>query len=1178
LFGLFAFGATCSDAVQVGGALGNVHRNAPSVIVNFFSIFSVLALFVVTTSLAGPLLRDFELRTDELFFSSPMRPHAYLAGRLAAGICAASVIFVVTGLGMLLGAAMPWVDPARLGAFSLTPYAWSFAVILLPNLCFTGAVLSLLAVTTRRLLSVYVGVAGLFALWLGTGIAMRDLRHDTWTGLLDPFAARTLALSTRYWSANDRNTLLPPLDGALLWNRCLWLGLSLVIFGLTFHLFRPERMRITRKATAPKRPIAAEPTQAPRAAPSSSVRNAPVGASPQRATQWLHQFYFDAKGVLFSIPFGVLLCFGLLNLGANAFLLDTMYGTPLLPVTSHMLNAIQGAYVFLLVLIVGFYGGELVYRERTVGIASVTDSMPVPDWLYFTAKAAALVLVVAAFMLFGVLACSVVQLVRGYTHLELGLYLQGSLFIAWPFMLLGIAALFIQVLSNNRFLGYLLFIALMVQQLAFQPLHLEHNLYNYAGLPQLPYSDMNGYGHFLTGWLWYALYWGLFASLLCTFGVLLWVRGQPARWRDRIRSALSRLGRTPRLILCAQLIGWAAVGGYVFYNTNIVNAYLPEDRQLDRRAHYEKTYRSLRDVAQPELIDVRTHVDIFPEQRRVRISGQHTFVNRSDEALRDLHLFVSPVAEIQSLNLPGATLVGEDKDVGYRRYQLGSPLPPGARLELAYELQRAERGFTNDGMPQRGRSILPSTLNENGTFFDSVDLLPHFGYDESRQIVDRAERRRRGLGEVPRAKKLEDTTGYAHTHIAPDADWIQFHTVVSTSHDQIALAPGYLQRTWQDGGRRYFEYHMDRPILGYFCYLSGRWQVKRAHWHDVDLEVYYDAKHPYNVERMIQATRSALDYFSANFSPYQFRQVRILEFPGYATFAQSFANTIPYSEALGFIADIRKPEDIDYIYYVTAHEVAHQWWAHQVIGASVQGQTMLMESLAQYSALMVMEKRYGRPHMRKFLRYELDRYLRERGGELLEELPLMRVENQPYIHYQKGSLVFYRLREEIGEEALNRALRRFVADKAFQQAPFTTSGELLGYLRAETPPDKQPLLEELFTRIVFYDNRVTKLHAARRPDGKYAIAMEVFSEKREADGLGREHLLPVDDWMDIGVFARDQRSSDADERVLYLERHRINAQHTRLDLVVDAAPTEVGIDPYNKLLDRAADDNRMGFK
>ena len=126
-------------------------------------------------------------------------------------------------------------------------------------------------------------------------------------------------------------------------------------------------------------------------------------------------------------------------------------------------------------------------------------------------------------------------------------------------------------------------------------------------------------------------------------------------------------------------------------------------------------------------------------------------------------------------------------------------------------------------------------------------------------------------------------------------------------------------------------------MLNFFSYLSARYTVRRETYKGVDIAVYYNAAHDWNIARMIQGAKDSLDYYDANYTPYQFKQLRIVEFPNYASFAQSFANTIPYSESLGFIADLRDQHKIDYVYYVTAHEVAHQWWAHRVIGANMQG-------------------------------------------------------------------------------------------------------------------------------------------------------------------------------------------------------------------------------------------------
>lgn len=1173
LFGLLAFAAMVSDEIQIGGAIGNVHRNAPSVILNFLAIFSVLGMLGAILVVAQPLLRDADLRADELFFSKPVRKGSYLWGRALGGAAAMLGIYAVVALAMIGGSFWPGLDPERVGPFMLGPYAWAFGVLVIPNLIFVGAFLCLLAVTTRRLLVVFLGAMALLVAFQVAGALVSDLQYDTIARLIDPFGGRATTRAMRYWSATERNALVPDVSGLLLLNRVIWLGVSAVMLMAAHLLFRTQRPG-SRKRTARR----ASEQNAIAASPALLVVPVPVagrafdGAAAFR--QFLHQLRFDAAAVLKSLPFLILLGLGLVNLVNTARLSNRLFGTEVHPVTALMLDAMQGSYQFLLVLIVAYYAGEVIWRERDARIAEATDATPVPGWVPLLAKTGALFAVIFAFMAIGVLASMVYQLALGHTSLEPGLYLRAMLIDSMLFVLMGIGAVFLQVMTNQKFIGYALFIVVFLLQTILAALHFEHNLYNFAGAPTLIYSDMNGYGHLLTPWGWFQAYWSVFAAMLLVIATAFWVRGAAPSWRGRCSQAMRSLRGGQGALLGALAVAFVAIGCWIFYNTNIVNEYVPSDVFLDRQARFEKEYRKYKDLPQPRITDVYADVDIYPAQRRVVIAGRYQLVNRTAGPIRDLHLTLLPGAELHIKSMAPAKLVLDDREVGYRIYQLQQPLPPGGTMELRFEVERGEQGFTNTGMPpSSGAGDLRSQLNYNGTFFNNGDLFPHLGYNEGGQIIDRNERRKRGLGDVPRAAKLEDESARGSMGF-PDADWINFETVVSTSADQIALAPGYLQREWTREGRRYFHYKMDRPMLPFFCYLSARWQVRRGEWHGLPIEIYYDAKHPYNVDRMIEATRKSLDYFTANFSPYQHRQVRILEFPRYARFAQSFANTIPFSESIGFVADLQDPEDIDYVFYVTAHEVAHQWWAHQVIGADVQGSTMIVESLAQYSALMVMEKQYGPEHMRRFLKYELDRYLSGRGGELIEELPLMRVENQQYIHYSKGSLVFYRLREEIGEENLNRALAAFIRDKAFQQPPYTTTLEMLDYIRAQTPPEKQQLVTELFAKIVLYDTKVVAATTTQRADGRFDVHIEYEAGKTEADGLGKEAPLALDDWMQVGVFARKAGDGEHTERPLYLQPQHITQGKGTIDVVVDAAPFEVGLDPYNKLIDRNPDDNR----
>ncbi|WP_232207549.1 M1 family aminopeptidase [Pseudoxanthomonas sp. J35] len=259
---------------------------------------------------------------------------------------------------------------------------------------------------------------------------------------------------------------------------------------------------------------------------------------------------------------------------------------------------------------------------------------------------------------------------------------------------------------------------------------------------------------------------------------------------------------------------------------------------------------------------------------------------------------------------------------------------------------------------------------------------------------------------------------------------------------------------------------------------------------------------------------------------------------------------------------------------MTAHEAAHQWWAHQGVGANVQGATMLSESLAQCSVLMVMEQEYGPRQMRRFLKYELDSYLSSRAAERVQELPLALNENQQAIHYRKGSVVFYALRDAIGEEKLNAVLAEFLQQWAFKGPPYPTTRDFLDLLYARTDAQHHPFIRDLFERIVFWNHRVTTAEVRKRDDGRYAVTLKVHAEKVSTDGKGKETEEPVDVLVDIGVFARPPGGKEADEKVLYLSKHRINQAETTLELVVDELPYEAGIDPYNKLIDRDSGDNR----
>ncbi len=324
---------------------------------------------------------------------------------------------------------------------------------------------------------------------------------------------------------------------------------------------------------------------------------------------------------------------------------------------------------------------------------------------------------------------------------------------------------------------------------------------------------------------------------------------------------------------------------------------------------------------------------------------------------------------------------------------------------------------------------------------------------------------------------------------------------------------------------------------------------------------------------MVRGVKTSLDYYTRNFSPYQHKVVRIVEFPRYALYAQSFPNTIPYSEGVGFIAkvDDKNPKDVDYPFYVTAHEVAHQWWAHQIVGGNTRGSTVLSETLAEYSALMVMKKTVGPDKMRRFLRYDLERYLLGRTFENKKELPLAQNENQDYIHYRKGALAMYLLQDLVGEDQVNAVLHDLLAKYAYQGAPYPSVTALVDALRRVTPADKAYLIDDLFEAIVLYENRATSAAGRKRADGKYEVTLVASAAKVHAGELGEEKDAPLKDYIDFGV-------DDKDGKPLVRERRLVTNKEVTVLFVVNGRPAKAGIDPDNKLIDRKPDDNMISVE
>ncbi|RUO26477.1 hypothetical protein CWE09_07150 [Aliidiomarina minuta] len=1173
LFFLLAFLAMTIDNVQIAIGGPNVMQNGPWFLAIAMVVFSIFGMFVVANFVGNTATRDVSCRMDGIILATPVPRGAYLWGRMTGAYLITMLVFCAIPLGLLLGSLMPWVDAERFGPTVIAYYLWPLVVLVAPTLLFCAVLFYALAMASRSMMGMYLGVVAFFVLYLISGSLLSEPEHRTIAALVDPFASSAYTELTRYWTAIERNTQIVSFEGVLLYNRLLWLGLAALIMVICQFTLDPRRPLTGRSARKRQKQLQQNTSPVPSPAAASVQLELPRVQQQSGFTSWwpqlVRQTRFEVSQIVKSAPFVILLMITMVMLGtALMFDANTTYGTANWPFTRLMVNEVINATSLLAMVVVIYYSAESVWRERQSGMGDIVDATPTHSSVFFLSKLAGLLVVLVGLCLAAVVVTVLYQLSKGMTQLELGQYaLRLGLWYVLPLLMTAVLAVFVQVLSPNKFAGIGIMVVFIIAQLTLSAVGLEHNMYSFSASPAHMYSDINGYGHYIAPQLWYMLYWGGLTLVLAVLAYTLWRRGSEARLKDRSQHLLAKLGWSGGSMISAGLLAFIIAGTVIVHNTRVLNEFTPSKHAMDLRAEYEKELRQYHDIAVPSITAVDLEVELFPQQRSAVAVGDYVLENQSDQPIARVLVQLpqhGSRASNTEIQVDGAHIGEVDARFNTQWLEFDEPLAPGDETRMSFRVERTNQGFVdkNDDL----------SLLYNGTFINNGALLPTLGYQARAELQDRHERRKRDLPARHPLPDLDDEAQNRVNAFTGDTHYIDFNVLVSTELGQTAIAPGYLTEQWDEGERAYFRYAMDAPILNFFNLMSADLDVTEDQHEGVAISVYHHVRHDMNVSRMIAGVKDSLDYFSTHFGPYQHRQLRIIEFP-YRSFAQAFPNTVPFSENMGFALDLRDEDDIDFAYYVTAHEVAHQWFAHQITPGNVQGGQVLSETLSQYAALMVMENTYGEQAMRRFLKRELDRYLSARSFDVIGESPLYRVESQAYIYYQKGSLVMYALRDYLGEEAVNTALRNLINEFQYQHSPYPNTRDLIRVLREQATDEQQVLITDMFERIILFDLQTTDAELTELDNGRWQLSLTIEAQKLEADSMGQEESVDFTQSFDIGALrAHPDQISDADD-VLYLQKHPISQGENQIVIELDERPAFAGIDPFVKLISRDVSQN-----
>ena len=1136
--------------------------NSPFIIAAV-SVFSCLIWLLVASAMAGEAAaRDVHTGMHPLAYTLPVSRAEYLGGRFLAAFALNALVLLGVQAGSLLAVYAPGIDPEIVGPFRPAAYLAAYAFIALPNAFIVAAFQFAFSLFSGRAMASYF--ASVLLLFLAGPVALLltfALGKPALGKMVDPIGIMGIMNAMMLeWTLVEKNVRMFRLEGAVLWNRLLWVSIASATLALVHRRFRfAHRVPAAAPWSRMARRLAGR-VPVPDAAPAARVAvSVPAVNRSFGFAIHLRQALAIAGAsfrTLARSPAGLFLLAVYPAFLALVLVVESEHwGVRLIPRTGYLVAKHVAAplsyaadYRVAAPLLILYFAGELVWRERDAGLGESVDATSVPEWVLFLGKFLGLGLVLAALMGALTAAGMAAQAFMGYHDFQVGLYLRLLFGLQLPeYLLLAALAFLVQAVVNHKHVALLASLVAYFLVLFAPRLGVEHPLLVYGSGPGWSHTDMRGFGRSLQPWLWLKLYWAAWALLLAVGARLSWVRGREAGWGTRLGIARRRLTRATVGVAATAAGLVLGLGGWVFYNTDVLGDYTSSAEAVERQAEYERRYGRFEGIPQPERTATRLHVEIHPDRGAATVRGTYRLVNRHAAPIDSVHLATAGGVETRVTFGRPATRVLEDRRLRHSIYALARPLLPGDSLTLGFEVSYRPRGFGGGGDP-----VLP-----NGTHFTG-GLLPRIGYQPARELTSADDRRAQGL---PR-----QVTFPAPDDVDPDlaaGAGTVFEAVVGTDADQVAVAPGTLRRSWTRGGRRYFHYASDVPLAGQLVFASARYAVHRERYRGVEIAVFLHPSHTANLDRLLRGARASLDYYGTRFGPYPHRFLQFIEQPGnFMGMGVDGSGVVTAGEGT-FLLD-PPTEGFDAVFEVVAHEVAHLWWGGQLRYAPAEGAIVLSESLAWYSAMQVVEEAGGRERLRQFAKR-----MREPNPwpPIRTGLPLLRAMD-PYAGYRKGAFAMYALSRYVGEERVNGALAALLREQADSLA---TTLDLYRELQAASPDSLRPLLHDLFEVNTFWTFDSERATAALTGAGDWRVTLQVEARKTVADSAGAEREVPMGEWVEIGIFA-PAAPGEILGAPLYVRRHRVRSGAQTITVTVPRRPARAGIDPYN-LLDWEEGDN-----
>jgi ABC-2 type transport system permease protein len=1187
---IFTISSFATGSLPVGE---KEHINSPYLIAFWCAAITMMMMLVSSSVMGVAMYRDIEYNTKDYYLTYPITKAGYFWGRyLGSFFCmllVSSAILIGIYIGSRLGPAMGWKDPKQYGPNQLSYYLWPFFTIALPNILFTSSLFFGLVAITRNVKVIYSGGILLFLGYFLAIFFFNNTNNTSVINLADPFALNGVRLASSGANSLQKNTGPFPVDGQFLLNRIIWGGLGLAILLYTYLRFNFETFFSGKRD---KSAIDDTVTRGKR----SFVRNVKVAFTPKHDRSTLFTLVrMELTNIIRDNYFWIILLSGMVFLGFAFWLGDADFGVPSFPRTVILFNIFSDVFPFFIFFIILFYTGETLHRDRITRYAFINDSLPPPNWVLNGSKLISLLFLGAGLAFIPVVLGLGTQLAKGFFHFNFPVYSIYLFIIILPRLLeMVLFSYMIHVVINNKFAAHAVGVVVWVVVFFLQTTGIfDYNLVLYSYTPGFRITDMDGLGHMARAVNWFNLYWLTFGGLLVIVAALFYYRGVSSSFRERWQLVRERFDAKTRIITAVLLVTYLGVGGYIYYNVSYLKDFLTKSERDDRAVTYEKALKHFQSFPLPKISAVKLYTDLYPEKQEAITKGFVTITNKTTTPITQMLLdaedlttySVSQNGKLLPYTNPLLYPRGKfnwfrpaQDTAEFRLYRFPAPLLPGDSAILEINSAITQNGFSN--------GLYAEKMLRNGTFFTGG--LPGFGYDDDDEISSPYVRKRSGLPpKVAEDLPQNDPEGMRTLKAGKIADLVHFDLTISTAGDQTVVAPGELQQEWwQQNGRHYYHYVRTQPGLYLpVAMLSARY--RKAHDtvqladHPVNIDIYYHPGHDANIGRFMAAYKDGLRYFTSAYGENPLKDIRLAESSDYGPREASMTSLDTYAERFSWNADFTNPNQYDYCYFTTIRQLAQQWWRFQVAPNETAGCLVNPEGLASYGMLTMAARKFGEHNIKSILQDQLWFYLFIRLRLEEVEHPLLTADKQ-FEWGDKAGVALYGLRDLIGEDSLNAALRDFKNTYAFRKdPPFAGANDLYHCLVRHVPDSLQYYLTDTWEKVTLYDNKITNARAVPAArSGEYNVTLTVQVAKTWLDPKGNEvEAKDMNDYIDIGVFAANTKNKEGRSVVnpLFFKKYKLSAGVHTLKILVRGKPVSAGIDPDAKLVDRQPNDNMKAF-